>query len=99
VAAQPVRLGEVELAADGRQSDVDDREIRDGDEVGHHQQGEGSPALARSLGVLHVFLLLDVQPIVAYVDSDVQAMVAHPFMTRYRRLQFEEGVSDGRPGD
>jgi len=41
-----VRLGEVELTADGRQGDVDDREIHDGDDVGHDQQGKGSPALA-----------------------------------------------------
>ena len=45
-----VGLGKVELAADGRQGDVDDREVHDGDEVGHHQQGEGAPALARRLG-------------------------------------------------
>ena len=41
-----VGLGEVELAADGRQGDVHDREVHDGDEVGRHQQGESSPALA-----------------------------------------------------
>ena len=47
-----VGLGEVEPAADGRQGDVDDGEVHDGDEVGHHQQGEGSPALARRSGGL-----------------------------------------------
>ena len=43
------RFGEMQLAADGREGGVDDREIYDGDEVGPHQQGEGPPALAQCL--------------------------------------------------
>jgi hypothetical protein len=79
-----VGFGEPQAAADGRQGHVDDGEVHDGDEVGHHQQAEGPPALAGARGgsarwctggpgtgllgvldVLHVFLLLDMQPIVA----------------------------------
>ena len=40
-----VRLREVELAADRRQRDVDDREVDDRHEVGHGQHREGAPAM------------------------------------------------------
>ena len=38
-----IGLGEVELHADGGQGHVDDREVHDGHEVGHDQQGKGRP--------------------------------------------------------
>ena len=65
-----VGLGEAELAADGGQGDVDDREVHDRDEVGHHQQRERLPALTGPLTEargreLAAGSALDVQPTVA----------------------------------
>ena len=42
-----VRLGEVQLAPDGRQRHVDDRDVDDRHEERNSEDGEGAPAVDR----------------------------------------------------
>jgi hypothetical protein len=52
-----VRLGEVQVASDGRQSDVHDREIDDRHEVRNSQHGERAPAVNLGSLCIHHYLL------------------------------------------